>query len=127
MPRSLSPRKRRGFTRKDLLASLVLVVVAGGLLVARAGSIRDAANRAQSQNNLKQICLATVDCSFEHDGRMPPGLANYYPNTMPSANNGYGPCLFLILPYVEQQPLFRSSLHQVGNFQMYGTWKVAGN
>jgi hypothetical protein len=118
--------KRRGFTRQDLLAVLVLVAFGGGLLVARAAGVRDAANRSQSQNNLHMIALATQDCSDSHNGTMPPGLASFYPNTMPAAYNGYGSCLFHLLPYLEQNPLYKSTLHNVGNFPMYGAWKASG-
>jgi hypothetical protein len=118
--------KRRGFTRQDLLAVLVLVVVGGGLLVARAAGVRDAANRSQSFNNLKQIVIATQNCADEHQGKLPPGLAGYYPGNPGTANNGYGSCLFHLLPYLEQQPLYQSTLHNVGNFQMYGAWKASG-
>ena len=58
--------KRGGFTRQDLLAVLVLAVVGGGVLVARAAGVRDAANRSQSFNNLKMIVIATQDCADAH-------------------------------------------------------------
>jgi hypothetical protein len=121
--------RRPGFTRMDLLAVLVLLGLGGGLLVARAAGVRDAVDRSQSQNYLKMITTAAIDCSDTHEGKMPPGLANYYPNTnppQPSAYNGYGSCLFHILPYLEQEPLYKFTLHNVGNVQMYGGWNCSG-
>src|SRR5262249_2401253 len=114
------------FTRQDLLAVLVLAIVGGGVLVARAAGVRDAANRSQSFNNLKMIVIATQDCADAHQSKMPPGLASYYPAHPGTANNRYRSCLLHLRPYVEQNPLYQSTLHNVGNFPMYGAWKASG-
>ncbi len=124
MPRARAPR-RRGFTLADLLAALAVLVFCGGLLLASAAGPRAAAERAQSQNNLKQLGLATVHCADSHGGRLPPGPGNFYPVRDLSQNNGYGPVLFHILPYVEQQNVYKSSFGPAGEFTIYAPWNLS--
>src|SRR5262249_14988628 len=40
--------------------------------------------------------------------------------------NSYGPCLFHLLPYVEQDPLFKSARTKIGDFTVYASWEAAG-
>ncbi len=66
--------------------------------------------------------------SNDQIGRLPPGLG-YYPNTGASSQGGYGVCLFHLLPFLEQENLYRSSygpsltpgvnLYYPGNNQVY--------
>jgi hypothetical protein len=126
MSRTPLSRKRCGLTHKDLLAALALVVLGGGLLAGAVDRIRGAAARAQSQNNLKQITLATIDNADAHQSKMPRGLGHWYPQDRLAAFNGYGPCLFQILPYMDQETLYKSSLTNVGGTQVYAGWALAG-
>jgi hypothetical protein len=126
MTRTPLPRKRCGLTHKDLLAALALVVLGGGLLAGAVDRIRGAAARAQSQNNLMQITIATINMADSHQGKMPRGLGNWYPQERLAAQNGYGSCLFQILPYMDQETLYKSSLTNVGGTQIYACWTLAG-
>jgi prepilin-type N-terminal cleavage/methylation domain-containing protein/prepilin-type processing-associated H-X9-DG protein len=66
------------------------------------GGIRSLAARTQSQNNLKQMALATCDYAEAHDKVLPPG----------STFDRFGTPLHswqtLILPYIEQEALFKT-------------------
>jgi hypothetical protein len=106
-----------------LLALLALFL---GFLFASLSRVRDAAGRAQSQNNLKQINLGTINCADTYNGKMPPGQANWYPNAQQAEGNGYGPCFFHILPYLEQKPLYDSSATEIEKLKVYASWALAG-
>lgn len=83
-----------------------LIVVIGGLLLLAAlllpilARVRSQAGRASSQNNLRQIGLAVHNY---HDAfqKMPPALGK--------ANNADGTVHFHILPFIEQDNLFRQA------------------
>jgi hypothetical protein len=111
----------------DLLVAVLLVNLLGGVVFASVANVRAAANRAQSSNNLKQITLATIDCADAHQGKVVPGRGNFFPTAMLTPNVGYGPCLFHILPYIEQDVLYKSSLVMVGTTPVYASWQGAEN
>ena len=102
-------RRWRGFTLIELLVVIAIIAILIGLLLPAVQKVREAAARAQCQNNLKQIALAVQNCSDTNQGKMPPGLGGY-PTvaTSPTArgNTSYGGLLFYLLPYVEQQNMY---------------------
>ena len=102
-------RSWRGFTLIELLVVIAIIAILIALLVPAVQKVREAAARTQCTNHLKQICLAIVNCSDTNRGLLPPGLGNY-PVRDGSAGNGSGGLLFLIMPYVEQDPAYKKSL-----------------
>jgi prepilin-type N-terminal cleavage/methylation domain-containing protein len=101
-------RRWRGFTLIELLVVIAIIAILIGLLLPAVQKVREAAARAQCQNNLKQMSLATVNCADSHEGNLPPSIG-LYPYDRPAPNNGDGGTFFHILPYVEQQGLYNSS------------------
>jgi prepilin-type N-terminal cleavage/methylation domain-containing protein len=90
------PKKRPGFTLIELLVVIAIIGVLVGLLLPAVQKVREAANRMSCQNNLKQIALACANYQTTY------GVFPYSRNRITDV----GP-LTLILPYVEQDNVFR--------------------
>jgi prepilin-type N-terminal cleavage/methylation domain-containing protein/prepilin-type processing-associated H-X9-DG protein len=93
---------RRGLTLIELLVVIAIIAVLIGLLVPAVQKVREAANRIQCSNNLKQLALAALNY---HDakGRFPNGL-----HTVDTAAGRYanGTCWEVeLLPFFEQDNL----------------------
>jgi prepilin-type N-terminal cleavage/methylation domain-containing protein len=102
--RSRSPG-REGFTLVELLVVIAIIAVLLGLLLPAVQKVREAAARIQCGNNLKQLGLATHHChdQFNH---LPPGIG-WFPGAGPPG--GFGTTLFHLLPFLEQDNLYRSA------------------
>lgn len=103
-------KRRQGFTLIELLVVIAIIAILIALLVPAVQKVRAAADRATCQNNLKQIGIA---CHNYLDVNMhfPPGGKNYgwcYGGPVPATNPVYNlNGLVLLLPYLEQAPLFK--------------------
>jgi prepilin-type N-terminal cleavage/methylation domain-containing protein len=101
-----SPR-RPAFTLIELLVVIAIIGVLIGLLLPAVQKVREAAARAQCQNNLKQCALATHHL-HDNYGVLPPATGQL--------GQGWGPVFFHLLPYVEQDNVYRSCVDSNGNF-----------
>src|SRR5262245_3644833 len=91
---SSRPSKRAGFTLIELLVVIAIISVLIGLLLPAVQKVREAANRINCQNNLKQIGLALLNYEGAHK-RFPPARS---PGPVHSWQA-------FILPHIEQDNL----------------------
>jgi prepilin-type N-terminal cleavage/methylation domain-containing protein len=92
--------RRRGFTLIELLVVIAIIGVLIALLLPAVQKVREAANRTQCSNNLKQQILAVHHYADSHEGTLPP--ANFYD----AQTGAQGSLYFALLPYLEQTALY---------------------
>jgi prepilin-type N-terminal cleavage/methylation domain-containing protein/prepilin-type processing-associated H-X9-DG protein len=104
MTRNFDTRTRRGLTLIELLVVIAIIAVLIGLLLPAVQKVREAANRMQCANNLKQLGLALQHYHDTHR-TFPPAFVNNGPYGTTGFSFTHGWAAF-ILPFIEQQPLY---------------------
>lgn len=105
-------RRPRGFTLVELLVVIAIIGILVALLLPAIQAAREAARRSQCGNNMKQLGIALHNYHDTH-GVFPPGvIANTLNSSMgaPNAFPGAMSWMPLLLPFMEQAPLYEELL-----------------
>lgn len=100
-------RRPRGFTLIELLVVIAIIAILIALLLPAVQQAREAARRTQCRNNMKQLGIAMHNYHDVHKTFPPsPGDGPIDPDAGNKENwNGWSG-LAMLLPYVDQAPLF---------------------
>src|SRR6516164_7026467 len=104
-------RPPKGFTLIELLVVIAIIAVLIGLLVPAVQKVREAANNTQCINNLKQIGIAMHNYHDSHK-HFPSGHQN---QEISSKEIYFANWAILILPYMEQEVLYKTYDNTVSN------------
>lgn len=108
--------QRRGLSLIELIIVLAFFCILLGLLLPAVQQAQDAANRAICQNNLKQLCLAMHNIASVHGGDIP-AVAGAFPKNQKT----YGTIHFHLLPYLEEDKLYKEAK---GAVWQNGVWST---
>src|SRR5262245_17493049 len=97
---------RSAFTLIELLVVIAIIAVLIGLLLPAVQKVREAASRLKCANNLHQIGLAMHGYMDANNGLPPNGI--YVWNGSGVTATSPWSAMSRILPYIEQENLFRS-------------------
>lgn len=91
-------RARSAFTLIELLVVMAIIATLVGLLLPAVQRVREAAARTKCQNQVKQLCLAMQNYVASNNSKLPP---------LYTATPIRGSWFFHVLPYMEQDGLYR--------------------
>jgi prepilin-type N-terminal cleavage/methylation domain-containing protein len=110
-----SASRRTGFTLIELLVVIAIIAILIALLVPAVQKVREAAARTQCANNLKQLALG-IHSYHDVKKALPPSRI---------ARDGYATWPVLIMPYVEQDPVYKLwDLRQGVSVQKLEAWQA---
>lgn len=122
--------RRWGFTLIELLVVIAIIAVLIALLLPAVQQARESARRTQCRNNLKQLGLALHNYHDTHNV-FPPGFIDANPNytavaQTPAENSNGLAWSALVLPYIDQSPLYTQIGNDTAGFSRHWELDAAG-
>jgi len=117
-------QRRPAFTLIELLVVIAIIAVLIGLLLPAVQQVREASHRAQCQNNLHQLVLAVHNFQ-QANGTMPTYMGVYPAGSTNSPI--YGSWFAHLLPYVEQEGVWRAIVRDYEQYHSNTNTTSGGN
>jgi prepilin-type N-terminal cleavage/methylation domain-containing protein len=125
----IRPRGRAAFTLVELLVVIAIIAVLVGLLLPAVNKVREAANRTQCQNNLRQLSMATLNAATQYNTELPPALGVYPFKATSAGTKSAAPITVWLLPFIEQEAIYNqftmAGTNPVALTTFYGTYSKA--
>ncbi|HWB12895.1 MAG TPA: DUF1559 domain-containing protein [Pirellulales bacterium] len=120
--------RRPAFTLVELLVVIAIIGILIALLLPAIQAAREAARRATCTNNLKQLGIAFSNYHQVYE-RLPIGYGDWCCGQQGSTDPARGTSLVRMLPYMEQEPVYKSmnfAIQNTGGGQNYNPANATG-
>jgi prepilin-type N-terminal cleavage/methylation domain-containing protein len=109
---------RRGFTLIELLVVIAIIAILVALLLPAVQQVREAARKSQCQDHMHNLAIAVMN--YEGTLRKFPYRQGGTNLTSPAGNSSEGSGLAMLLPYIEQKPLYDQMANVITGYQPFG-------
>lgn len=100
-------KRRAGFTLIELLVVIAIIALLMALLLPAVQKVREAANKMLCASNLRQLAIAAHNYHNDYQ-KLPPGILGLtVGNVIPPAQVQYASSLVFLLPYLEQDNIYK--------------------